>query len=77
MTKNEKILIAIQNALKNGMCDWANIVQSVEEAKIPVKDWLVVRGVLQWMINNKMVVRIKNIHQEQYKTIDQMETTTI
>jgi len=52
MTKNEKILTAIQDALKNGMCDWADIVQSVEEAKIPVKNWLVVRGVLQLMINN-------------------------
>ena len=77
MTKNEKILIAIQDALKNEMCDWTDIVQSVEDANIPVKNWLIVRGVLQWMINNKMVVRIKNIHQEQYKTIDQMETTTI
>ena len=68
MTKNEKILVAIQSAFKDGMCDWADIVESVKQAKIPVKNWLVVRGVLQWMINEKMVVRIKNIHQEQYTT---------
>jgi len=68
MTKNEKILVAIQSALKDGMCDWNDIIQSVNQAKIPVKNWLVVRGVLQWMINEKMVVRIKNIHQEQYTT---------
>jgi len=68
MTKNEKILIAIQSAFKDGMCEWADIVESVEQAKIPVKNWLVVRGVLQWMINEKMVVRTKNIHQEKYKT---------
>ncbi|MFZ4472550.1 MAG: hypothetical protein ACOYOX_07295 [Limnohabitans sp.] len=68
MTKNEKILVAIQSAFSNGMCDWADIVESVKQAKIPVKNWLVVRGVLQWMINEKMVVRIKNIHQEQYTT---------
>jgi len=68
MTKNEKILVAIQNAFTNGMCEWDDIVNSVNQAKIPVKNWLVVRGVLQWMINEKMVVRIKNIHQEQYTT---------
>jgi len=68
MTKNEKILIAIQSAFKDGMCEWADIVKSVEQAKIPVKNWLVVRGVLQWMINEKMVVRTKNIHQEKYTT---------
>ena len=68
MTKNEKILVAIQSAFNNGMCDWADIVESVKQAKIPVKNWLVVCGVLQWMINEKMVVRIKNIHQEQYTT---------
>jgi hypothetical protein len=68
MTKNEKILVAIQSAFKDGMCDWNDIIQSVNQAKIPVKNWLVVRGVLQWMINEKMVVRIKNIHQEQYTT---------
>ncbi len=50
MTKNEKILIAIQSAFKDGLCDWDDIIQSVNQAKIPVKNWLVVRGVLQWMI---------------------------
>lgn len=68
MTKNEKILSAIQGAFKNEMCDWSDIVQSVEQAKIPVKNWLVVRGILQWMINQKMIVRIKNVHCEQYTT---------
>jgi hypothetical protein len=69
MTKNEKILIAIQNAFKNGMCEWNDIVQSVEQAKIPVKNWMIVRGVLQWMLNEKMVVRIKDVHKEQYTIV--------
>ena len=68
MTKNEKILIAIQSAFKDGLSDWDDIVNSVNQAKIPVKNWLVVRGVLQWMINEKMVVRIKNVHEEIYTT---------
>jgi hypothetical protein len=68
MTKNEKILLAIQSSFKNGLSDWDDIVNSVNQAKIPVKNWLVVRGVLQWMINEKMVVRIKNVHEEIYTT---------
>ena len=68
MTKNEKILLAIQSSFKDGLSDWDDIVNSVNQAKIPVKNWLVVRGVLQWMINEKMVVRIKNVHEEIYTT---------
>jgi hypothetical protein len=68
MTKNEKILLAIQSAFKDGLCEWDDIINSVNQAKIPVKNWMDVRGVLQWMINQKMVVRIKNVHIEQYTT---------
>ena len=68
MTKNEKILLAIQSSFKDGLSDWDDIVNSVNQAKIPVKNWLVVRGVLQWMINEKMVVRTKNVHEEIYTT---------
>lgn len=68
MTRNEKILLAIQSAFKNGLCEWDDIINSVNQAKIPVKNWMDVRGVLQWMINQKMVVRIKNVHIEQYTT---------
>jgi hypothetical protein len=68
LSKNEKILLAIQNSFTDGISDWDDIVNSVNQAKIPVKNWLVVRGVLQWMINEKMVVRIKNVHEEKYTT---------
>jgi len=69
MTKNEKIYTAIQTALLNGSCEWSDIVKSVEDAKIPVKNWMVVRGVLQWMLNEKIIVRIKDVHKEQYSII--------
>ena len=68
MTRNEKILLAIQSAFKDGLCEWDDIINSVNQAKIPVKNWMDVRGVLQWMINQKMVVRIKNVYIEQYTT---------
>ena len=69
MTRNEKIYNAIQTALRNGTCTWSDIVKSVEDAKIPVKNWMHVRGVMQWMINEKIIVRIKDIHTEQYSIV--------
>ena len=69
MTRNEKIYNAIQTALRNGTCTWSDIVKSVEDAKIPVKNWMDVRGVMQWMINEKIIVRIKDIHTEQYSIV--------
>jgi hypothetical protein len=66
MSKNEKIFNAIQKAISNGSCEWSDIVQSVEDAKIPVKNWMEVRGVLQWMRNEKIIVRVKDVHKEQY-----------
>jgi hypothetical protein len=68
MTRNEKILLAIQSSFTDGISDWDDIINSVNQAKIPVKNWMDVRGVLQWMINQKMVVRIKNVHEEKYTT---------
>ena len=69
MTRNEKIFKAIQNALANGSCDWGDIVQSVNNSKITIKNWMVVRGVLQWMIDEQMIVRLNNVYKEEYKAI--------
>jgi hypothetical protein len=66
MSKNEKIFNAIQKAISNGSCEWSDIVQSVEDAKIPIKNWMDVRGVLQWMRNEKIIARVKDVHKEQY-----------
>jgi hypothetical protein len=66
MTKNEKIYMAIKAAMQNGSCEWHDIVQSVNDSKIPVKNWMIVRGVLQWMINQKIIVRTNDVQKEQY-----------
>jgi hypothetical protein len=66
MSKNEKIAKAIQNAIRNGSCEWSDIVQSINDAKITIKNWMTVRGVLQWMLDEKIIVRVNNVHKEQY-----------
>lgn len=35
-------------------------------AAIPIKNWRTVRGVLQFMLNEKMVARTNNLHHEIY-----------
>ena len=72
-SKNDRIFLAIGDAFKDGLCEWSDIVESVKSAKIPIKNWLVVRGVLQWMINEQMVVRINNIHKEQYQSLKEIK----
>ena len=69
MTRNEKIYEALNKTINSTTVprDWSDIVKDVRAAvKIPEGGFMVVRGVLQWMINEKMVIRTKNIHQEQY-----------
>jgi hypothetical protein len=44
-------------------------MQAVTDAKISVKNWMDVRGVLQFMINEKIVVRIKDVNKEQYSIV--------
>ena len=66
MTKNEKIAKAIDSAIRNGSGEWSDIVQSVNDAKITIKNWMTVRGVLQWMLDEKMIVRVNSVQKEQY-----------
>ena len=66
MTRNEKIFNAIKKAVSNGVCEWGDIMQSVNEEKITIKNWMVVRGILQWMLDEKMIVRVADVHKEQY-----------
>ena len=44
---------------------WQEIVKVVG-AEIKVKNWLDVRGIIQYMLNNKMIARVNNVHVEAY-----------
>ena len=45
---------------------WAEIVKNINDSGMKVKNWLVVRGVLQYMINNGMFVRTADVFNENY-----------
>ena len=66
-TKNQKIFNALNEKLsKNPNCSWKELSAAVTAAAIPIKNWRTVRGVLQFMLNEKMVARTNNLHHEIY-----------
>lgn len=48
--------------------DWQVIVKAIEE-QMAIKNWLKVRGVLQWMINQGQVKRVASVHVEEYYAV--------
>lgn len=66
----DEVFIALGLVLKNGKALWSDMMNAVKAAKIKVVNWLDVRGVLQFMINEKLIVRTKNVSKEEYNVID-------
>jgi len=73
MTRNEKILKAILTAIKSGDAKgarWQVIVEAVKEAGIKVTNWMDVRSILQFAINEKLIGRRRSTHEERYLIVD-------
>jgi hypothetical protein len=67
MTRNKKIVSVLQLAIsKTGHCEWTDMVKAINAAGIKITNWMVVRGILQWMIDQQMVVRDADISVERY-----------
>jgi hypothetical protein len=66
MSKEERILHILNSVIVVGKetC-WTTIVEEVKK-KETIKNWLHVRGVLQWMINQGIVKRTNSIEVEHY-----------
>ena len=63
---DENIFNALDRLIKPGQeTAWKTIVSSVS-SEIPIKNWLKVRGVLQYMINEGMIERTDSVHVEHY-----------
>lgn len=46
--------------------DWNTVLREVRAAQIPVKNWLKVRAVLQWFINEGIIQRTDSVTEERY-----------
>jgi len=62
----QAVLDVIEKTVGRRGAEWKQIVKAVKAEGIEVKNWLDVRGVLQWMINEEMIVREPDIRKERY-----------
>lgn len=64
----KKYLAILTAAITAEPTDWADIMKAFE-GRVEIKNWLNVRDVLQWMINQSQIKRIPRADVEQYQTI--------
>lgn len=67
MTQQNQIFAVFDELIAgHNSFDWSAVVKAVKATKIPVTNWLKVRGVLQWFINEGTLVRTPSVHVEEY-----------
>ena len=66
-TTNANIFLVVQGAISGKTkISWNEIVQEVQDAGLVIKNWLKVRGVLQYFINHGRLVRTSDLRVEEY-----------
>ncbi len=66
-TTNENIFLVIDKTCEGKKkVSWEQIVAAVKESGMVIKNWMKVRNVLQWFINNERLVRSSDLHVEEY-----------
>lgn len=64
--KNQnKCLVILRNTILDEPTHWQTIMNAVSKEMV-IKNWLDVRGVLQWMLNQGEIRRINDVHTERY-----------
>jgi len=64
MTKQERIYNLLTETIQV-KTSWEEIVKAIKE-KMVIKNWMHVRNVLQYMLDNQLIERYKSIHVEEY-----------
>jgi hypothetical protein len=64
---NNNIYTVLTNLCVSGnTVSWQEMMNAINDSGMKITNWLKVRGVLQYMIKNKMVARTPDIHVEEY-----------
>lgn len=50
--------------------NWKDIVHAVEWQNCKVKNWMTIRGILQWYINEGLIERTDDVHVEEYQKVE-------
>lgn len=64
-TNQHKVLAILTETITDRPTDWSDIMTAVS-ARMKIRNWLAVRGVLQYMINQGSVRRTGSVHVETY-----------
>lgn len=51
---------------------WGVIVDAIS-GKVKIKNWYEVRNVLQWLLDNSIIKRVSDIHNEEYLRIGKIK----
>lgn len=60
-----KVLHILQETITTEPVAWQAIIEAVSK-DMKVKNWLDVRGVLQYMLDQKMIARVQSVMVEEY-----------
>lgn len=69
MTKgqNKAFVIMFEHCQQNqGSIAWETIVQQIKDAKCRISNWLTVRNILQWFLNENFIKRSSDLRVEEY-----------
>ena len=70
MTKAQTIASNyIENFLNEGgkSFNWGDLMDSVKSSKVKVNNWMVIRAILQQYVNEGLIERSDNLHNEEYE----------
>jgi len=75
MTKAQEHAQSIIEGLLDGevsKLEWRkDFVEPIKATKIRVRNWLNIRGVIQWYINEGYIVRTKDVRKEEWVAVNQ------
>tara|TARA_R110002074_G_scaffold198724_1_gene366374 strand:- start:12 stop:236 length:225 start_codon:yes stop_codon:yes gene_type:complete len=70
MTKAQTIALNyIENFLNEGgkSFNWGDLMDSVKSSNVKVNNWMVIRAILQQYVNEGLIERSDNLHNEEYE----------
>lgn len=66
-TKENIFMVIEKTASGKKIVSWQQIVDAVKESGMVIKNWMTVRNVLQWFINDRVLIRTSDLHVEEYE----------
>ena len=68
MSKEEKIYGMLQNLITKDGIGWSKIVEEISK-EMKIKNWMLVRGIVQYMMDKKEIKRTDDITKEFYVSL--------